>query len=65
MRNRATREEVEAEFELGNLDDEYAEYLMNNCGGHRIICNGDTLLRAMEDGYMSDSFIDGYVDFAE
>jgi len=65
MRNQATREEVEEAFDSGDLDDEYAAYIMNNCGGGRLICNGDTLLQAMEDGYMSDSFIDGYVDFAE
>jgi len=38
--------------------DEYVNYIMDNCGGERIICNGDTLLEAMEDLYLWDSFLD-------
>ena len=37
--------------------DEYAQYIMNNCGGDRTICNGDTLLEAMEDGYLFEEFL--------
>lgn len=44
-------------FELGELDDDYAEYIMDNCGGERVICNGHTLLDAMEDGYLADAFL--------
>lgn len=45
-----------------NLDDlkysdEYAQYIMNNCSGERVICNGDTLLEAMEQGYLFDEFL--------
>lgn len=37
---------------------EYAEFIMENCGGDRIICNGDTLTIAMEDGYLFEEFLD-------
>ena len=47
-------------FENGKLDDSYAEYIMNNCGGDRVICNGDTLICAMEDGYLSEDFLQDY-----
>ena len=32
---------------------EYSEYIMENCRGDCPICNGDTLLEAQEDGYLS------------
>lgn len=35
--------------------DEYAEFIMAN--GDRLICNGDMLLEAMEDGYLFDEFL--------
>lgn len=35
---------------------EYAEYIMTYGSGDRIICNGDTLLKAQEDGYLFDEF---------
>lgn len=35
----------------------YASYIMNNCGGDRMICNGDTLIVAMEDGYLWEEFL--------
>ncbi len=46
-----------------NIDDlafssEYAEYIMEHAGGDRLICNGDTLLAAQEDGYLFDDFLD-------
>jgi hypothetical protein len=31
---------------------------MENCGGERIICNGDTLTQAMEEGYLWDEFLE-------
>jgi hypothetical protein len=37
---------------------EYAEYIMEHAAGDRIICNGDTLVIAMEDGYLFDDFLD-------
>ena len=55
----------EAEFEdaceNGELDDEYSEYIMEHCHGDRIICNGDTLICAMEDGYLFEDFKDSKV----
>lgn len=52
------REVLQQLFEAGELDDEYAEYIINHSHGDRIICNGDTLIAAMEDGYLAESFID-------
>jgi len=37
---------------------EYAEYIMEHSAGDRLICNGDTLLEAQEDGYLWESFLD-------
>lgn len=37
--------------------DEYAEFIMNNASGDRVICNGDSLLEAMEAGYLFDEFL--------
>jgi hypothetical protein len=45
-------------FDDGELNDSYAEFIMDNCGGDRVICNGDTLLSAMEDGYLSYEFLE-------
>lgn len=39
---------------------EYAEYIMRNCNGERIICNGDMLLDAMEDEYLFEQFLSEY-----
>ena len=36
---------------------EYAEYIMENCDPSEvIICDGDTLLNAMENGYLWNEF---------
>jgi hypothetical protein len=35
---------------------EYADFLMYNCAD-RIICNGDALLEATEDGHMFEDFL--------
>lgn len=50
-------------FSESDLDDlmyseEYAEYIMEHAGGDRLICNGDTLTVAMEEGYLWDDFIE-------
>ena len=37
--------------------DGYAEYIMANPLGERVICNGDTLLDAMEDHYLFDNYL--------
>ena len=46
--------------ELDSLwyDSEYAEYIMDNCHGERIICNGDTLIQAQEDFFLWEEFLD-------
>ena len=45
------------DYILDNFSDEYAEFIMKHAAGDRIICNGDTLLEAMEDGYLLEEFI--------
>lgn len=37
---------------------EYADYIMSNAGGDRVICNGHTLTEAMEDFYLWDNFLE-------
>ena len=56
-----TEAEFEKKFDNGEFDEQYAEYIMEHCGGERIICNGDTLCDAMEDLYLYDSFKDHMV----
>lgn len=51
IKDSLTNKEVDA---LGDSD-EYAEFIMKN--GERLICNGDMLLSAMEDGYLFDEFL--------
>lgn len=48
---------VQIDYERLQWSSEYAEFIMNNCGGERIICNGDTLIDAIEDGYLFDEFV--------
>lgn len=53
------QDQIEALIEqisVGMFDDEYADYIMKNAGHRRIICNGDTLLEAMEDGFLIEEF---------
>jgi hypothetical protein len=38
--------------------DEYMEYIMNNAGGQRVICNGDMLIDAVEDGFLFEEFLE-------
>jgi len=59
--NEMTEVEFDKLFDDGMLDEEYAEYIMEHSAGDRIICNGDTLLDAMEDLYPLDSFKDNKV----
>lgn len=49
-------ETFEKKFDAGELDDEYATYIMEHAVGDRIICNGHTLIIAMEDGYLAEEF---------
>ncbi len=52
------RKVTEAELDDLAYCDDYASYIMENSGGDRVICNGDTLLVAMEDGYLFDDFLE-------
>lgn len=54
-------EEFEAAFDSLALDVEYAEYIMNNCHGDRVIGNGDMLIQAMEDFYLYEDFRDSMI----
>ena len=47
----------EAEWEAGNLDSEYADFIMQHCGGDRPICNGNDLVVAMESHYLLEKFL--------
>jgi len=46
------------ELEALTYSEEYSNYIMENCHGDRIICNGDTLIEAQEEGYLWDDFLD-------
>ena len=45
------------ELDALSYSDEYAEFIMANAKADRVICNGDMLLDAMEDGYLFDEFL--------
>ena len=47
-----------AELDRLAFSDEYAEYIMDNCHGDRVICNGDTLIQAQEDFYLWEEFLE-------
>lgn len=59
-----SRNEIEDAVQNGEHDAEYSTYIMDNCGGDRMICNGDTLIQAIEDGYLFGHFVD-YLIFGE
>ena len=46
------------ELEALTYSEEYSNYIMENCHGDRVICNGNTLIMAMEEGYLWDDFLD-------
>jgi len=54
-----TEEDFEKEMEKSNLDNEYADYLMNRTSAR--IYNGDSLIRVMESGDYYDDFKDHMV----
>lgn len=45
-----------------SLQDLHMEYIMENCHGDRIICNGDMLIEALEDGYLYEDFRDYWME---
>ena len=53
---------TEEELERLRSSYDYCDYIMDNCGGERIICNGDTLIEAIEDGYLFESFLESLHD---
>ena len=55
------RDAIIVKVENGEYDSEYAEYIMDNCGGDRMICNGDTLIEAMEDNYLLEEFAESLI----
>ena len=40
--------------------EEYANFIVEMSKGDRVICNGDSLLDAMEDGYLFEEFLETY-----
>ena len=57
-----SEDEFEKLFDNYELEDSYAEYIMHNCHGDRLICNGDTLVDAMEDLYLYEDFKEAVID---
>ena len=54
----ATRSQLFTAYEHGDLDDQYADFIMEHGDPSEVvICNGDTLLEAMERGYLLNEFI--------
>jgi hypothetical protein len=45
-----------------SLQDLHMEYIMENCHGERVICNGDTLVVAQEEGYLYEEFREEYIE---
>lgn len=62
MRSIDEIEKVEARCASGEFDSEYAEFIMDNAPGDRLICNGGMLIDAMEDGYLYDDFVDYMIE---
>jgi hypothetical protein len=57
-----TLQEFEAKMNNYELEDAYAEYIMENCHGRYCVCNGDTLINAMESGIFYEEFRDTMVN---
>lgn len=53
-----TPKTIEQKFLNGDYDEAYATFIMENATDDRIICNGDSLVLAMEARYMADEFLD-------
>ena len=60
--NIMTNEEFDIYFDKVDLWNEYMEYIQENCHGERVICNGDMLIVAAEEGYLYDEFREYYLD---
>lgn len=57
-----TYDEFDNHFEEADLFDEYMEYIMENCHGDRMICNGDMLVVAAEEGYLYEDFREDWIE---
>jgi hypothetical protein len=53
-----SKQQIAVDLDELSYSSEYADYIMENAPGDRVICSGDTLLDAMESGYLWDEFID-------
>ncbi len=51
-----TEQEFDLRYEFEELDDDYAEFILEHSKGDRIIGNGHQLTEAMESGYLFDEF---------
>ena len=51
---------MNAQINTGDLmySDAYADFIMEHSKGDRVICNGSSLLEAMEAGYLFDEFLE-------
>lgn len=57
-----THDEFDIHFEETDLFNEYMEYIMENCHGDRMICNGDMLVIAAEEGYLYEAFREDWIE---
>jgi hypothetical protein len=56
------REEIEIAFDNGDLDEEYSAFIMDNADPSEWpICDGDSLIIAMEHSYLAEEFMDSLV----
>lgn len=57
-----TNDEFDNHFEEADLFGVYMEYIMENCHGDRMICNGDMLVVAAEEGYLYEAFREDWIE---
>ena len=51
-----TEQEFDRRFDNDEFYEEYCDFIIENNNGGRIICNGDTLILAIEEGYLYEEF---------
>lgn len=49
---------IEQSLDDLSMSSEYADFIIETSGGDRVICNGDTLTLAMEEGYLWKEFLE-------
>ena len=58
-----TDEQFDELFEThDDMYEKYMEFIMENCQGDRIICNGDMLIEAAESFYLFEEFRDNWIE---